>query len=118
MSLAVRRARRCIVNEIKKYDFKRIVIGAKDPSQNGIKNLQRAGYEVKNMEDQRCMALNESFFHKAKFKKPFVKAKIAMSSDHKSVFTSKQRKWITGIRSKRRTKIRAEADIIPTELEQ
>ncbi|MDC3045747.1 bifunctional diaminohydroxyphosphoribosylaminopyrimidine deaminase/5-amino-6-(5-phosphoribosylamino)uracil reductase RibD [Gammaproteobacteria bacterium] len=103
------------VNEIKKYDFKRIVIGAKDPSQNGIKNLQRAGYEVINMKDQRCIALNESFFHKAKFKKPFIRAKVAMSSDHKSVFTSKQRKWITGIPARNDVqKLRAEADIILT----
>ncbi|GIR03436.1 MAG: hypothetical protein CM15mP13_0300 [Pseudomonadota bacterium] len=50
------------VNELKKYDFKRIIIGSKDPTQNGLKNLQRAGYEVKNLENRQCMALNESFF--------------------------------------------------------
>ena len=82
------------VNELKKYDFKRIVIGAKDPTQNGFKNLQLAGYEVINLKSQQCLTLNESFLHKVKFKKPFVRAKIAMSSDHKSVMSSKQRKWI------------------------
>ena len=103
------------VDELKKYDFKRIVIGAKDPSQNGIINLQRAGYEVINIENQQSLALNESFFHKEKFKKPFIRAKIAMSSDHKSVFTSKQRKWITGIPARNDVqKLRAEADIILT----
>ena len=103
------------VDELKKYDFKRIVIGAKDPSQNGIINLQRAGYEVINMENQQSLDLNESFFHKEKFKKPFIRAKIAMSSDHKSVFTSKQRKWITGIPARNDVqKLRAEADIILT----
>ncbi len=103
------------VNEIKKYDFKRIVIGAKDPTQNGITNLRRAGYEVINLENQQCIALNVSFFHKAKFKKPFIRAKVAMSSDHKSVFTSKQRKWITGIPARNDVqKLRAEADIILT----
>ena len=102
-------------NEIKKYDFKRIVIGAKDPTQNGITNLLRAGYEVINLENKQCIALNESFFHKAKFKKPFIRAKVAMSSDHKSVFTSKQRKWITGIPARNDVqKLRAEADIILT----
>ena len=60
-------------------------------------------------------ALNEGFFHKAKFKKPFVRAKVAMSSDHKSVFTSKQRKWITGIPARNDVQtLRAEADIILT----
>ncbi len=103
------------VDELKKYNFKRIVIGAKDPTQNGIKSLQRAGYEVIILENQKCLALNESFFHKAKFKKPFIRAKVAMSSDHKSVFTSKQRKWITGIPARNDVqKLRAEADIILT----
>ena len=103
------------VDELKKYDFKRILIGAKDPSQNGISNLQRAGYEVVNLENQQCIELNESFFHKAKFKKPFIRAKVAMSSDHKSVFTSKKRKWITGIPARNDVqKLRAEADIILT----
>ena len=103
------------VDELKKYDFKRIVIGAKDPTQNGIANLQRAGYEVINLENQQCLALNKSFFHKAKFKKPLIRAKIAMSSDYKSVFISKQRKWITGIPARNDVqKLRAEADIILT----
>ena len=103
------------VNELKKYDFKRIVIGAKDPTQNGIKNLQLAGYEVINLNNQQCLALNESFFYKAKFKKPFVRAKIAMSSDHKSVLISKKRKWITGIPARNDVQtLRAEADIILT----
>ncbi len=103
------------INEIKKYNFKRIVIGAKDPSQNGITNLKRAGYEVINLKNQQCIMLNEAFFHKAKVKKPFIRAKVAMSTDHKSVFTSKQRKWITGIPARNDVqKLRAEADIILT----
>ncbi len=103
------------VNELKKYDFKRIIIGAKDPTQSGFNNLKQAGYKVIDLDNHQCLDLNKSFFHKAKFKKPFVKAKIAMSSDHKSVFTSKQRKWITGIPARNDVqKIRAEADIILT----
>ena len=103
------------VDELKKYDFKRIIIGAKDPTQSGFNNLQRAGYEVKDLDNQQCLDLNKSFFHKAKFKKPYIKAKIAMSRDHKSVFTSKQRKWITGIPARNDVqKLRAEADIVLT----
>ena len=103
------------VDELKKYDFKRIIIGSKDPTQDGFKNLQHAGYEVINLNSEQCLALNESFFHKAKFKKPFIRAKVAMSNDHKSVFTSKQRKWITGIPARNDVqKLRAEADIILT----
>ena len=103
------------VNVLKKYAFKRIIIGSKDPTQDGLNHLQRAGYEVINLDNHQCLDLNKSFFHKAKFKKPFIKAKIAMSSDHKSVFTSKRRKWITGIPARNDVqKIRAEADIILT----
>ena len=80
------------VDELKKYDFNRIVIGAKDPTQNGIKNLQQAGYEVNDLNNDHCLILNKAFFHKAKFNKPFIRAKVAMSKDHKSVFTSKKRK--------------------------
>tara|TARA_B100000575_G_scaffold283009_1_gene275408 strand:- start:7154 stop:8254 length:1101 start_codon:yes stop_codon:yes gene_type:complete len=103
------------VNELKKYDFKRIIFGVKDPSQNGFENLQRAGYEVTDLNNDECYILNEAFLHKAKFKKPFVRAKIAMSSDHKSVFVSKHRKWITGIPARNDVqKLRAEADIVLT----
>ena len=103
------------VNELKKYDFRRIVVGTKDPTQNGINNLQRAGYEVRNLNDLQCQALNESFFHKVKSNKPFVRAKVAMSSDQKSVFASKHRKWITGIPARNDVQtLRAEADMILT----
>jgi diaminohydroxyphosphoribosylaminopyrimidine deaminase/5-amino-6-(5-phosphoribosylamino)uracil reductase len=103
------------VNELKKYAFNRIIIGAKDPTQDGFKKLQHAGYEVINLNCEQCLALNTSFFHKAKFNKPFVRAKVAMSSDYKSVFTSKQRKWITGVPARNDVqKLRAEADIIIT----
>ena len=103
------------VNELKKYDFKRIIIGAKDPTQNGIKNLQRAGYEVINLDNHQCLTLNKSFLHKAQFKKPYIRAKIAMSSDQKSAFTVRQRKWITGVPARNDVQIlRAESDIILT----
>lgn len=103
------------VDELKKYDFRRILIGGKDPTQNGFNKLQIAGYEVINLDNQECLALNRSFFHKAKFKKPFIRAKIAMSSDHKSVFITKQRKWITGSPARNDVqRLRAEADILLT----
>ena len=84
------------VDELKKYNFKKIIIGAADSTQNGLKILEQAGYEVENLNHKNCLSLNQTFFHKAKFKKPFVRAKIAMSKDQKSVFKSGKRKWITG----------------------
>ncbi len=103
------------VNELKKYAFKRIIIGTKDPTQNGIVNLRKAGYEVKNLEDEKCLNVNKAFLHKAKFKRPYIRAKIAMSQDHKSVFLSGKRKWITGIPARNDVQcLRAESDIVIT----
>ncbi len=103
------------VNELKKYNFKKIIVGSKDPTQNGLNILEQAGYEVENLNNENCLSLNKAFFHKSKFKKPFVRAKIAMSSDQKSVFVSGKRKWITGERARKDVQfLRAEADIIVT----
>ncbi len=103
------------VNELKKYNFKKIIVGCKDPTQNGLNILEQAGYEVENLNHENCFSLNRAFFHKAKFKKPFVRAKIAMSSDQKSVFVSGKRKWITGEQARKDVQfLRSEADIIVT----
>tara|TARA_B100000614_G_scaffold137295_1_gene122223 strand:- start:91 stop:1191 length:1101 start_codon:yes stop_codon:yes gene_type:complete len=103
------------VDELKKYDFKRIIIGSRDPTQRGLDNLRNAGYEVTSLNDRRCIDLNLGFLHKAKFNKPFVRAKIAMSADHKSVFLTKKRKWITGIPARNDVQcLRAESDIVLT----
>ena len=80
------------VDELKKYDFKRIIVGSVDPTQSGLENLRKAGYKIKNLNDQRCIDLNKGFLHKAKFKKPYIRAKVAMSADYKSVFLTKRRK--------------------------
>ena len=103
------------VNELKKYNFKKIIVGCKDPTQNGLNILEQAGYEVENLNHENCLSLNRAFFHKAKFKKPFVRAKIAMSRDQKSVFVSGKRKWITGEQARKDVQfLRSEADIIVT----
>ena len=103
------------VNELKKYNFKKIIIGCEDPTQDGLKILEQAGYEVNNLNHEDCLSLNKAFFHKAKFKKPFIRAKIAMSSDQKSVFVSGKRKWITGEPARKDVQfLRAKADIIVT----
>ena len=43
------------VNELKKYAFNRIIIGAKDPTQDGFKKLQHAGYEVIDLDNHQCL---------------------------------------------------------------
>ena len=103
------------VDELKKYDFKRIIVGSEDPTQNGLEKLRKAGYKIKNLNDQRCVDLNKGFLHKAKFKRPYIRAKVAMSADYKSVFLTKRRKWITGIPARNDVQhLRAESDIVLT----
>ena len=103
------------VDELKKYNFKRIIVGSEDPTQDGLEKLHKAGYKIKNLNDQRCIDLNKGFLHKAKFKRPFLRAKVAMSADYKSVFLTKRRKWITGIPARNDVQhLRAVSDIILT----
>ena len=103
------------VDELKKYDFKRIIVGSEDPTQDGLEKLRKAGYKIKNLNDQRCVDLNKGFLHKAKFKRPYIRAKVAMSADYKSVFLTKRRKWITGIPARNDVQhLRAESDIVLT----
>ena len=103
------------VDTLKKYDFKRIVVGSIDPTQNGLESLKKHGFRVTSLNDKNCFSLNKEFFHKNKSNKPFIRAKIAMSADHKSVFKNQKRKWITGIPARNDVqKIRAESDIILT----
>ena len=103
------------VDELKKYDFKRIIVGSEDPTQNGLEKLRKAGYKIKNLNDQRCVDLNKGFLHKAKFKRPYIRAKVAVSADYKSVFLTKRRKWITGMPARNDVqRLRAESDIVLT----
>ena len=103
------------VSELKKYDFKRVIVGSRDPTQNGLKSLSKHGFKMTNLNDADCIALNKEFFYKDKFNRPFVRAKVAMSADQKSVFRNQKRKWITGTPARNDVqKIRAQSDIILT----
>lgn len=64
----------------------RVVIGTADPfpqvSGRGIRQLQKAGIEVKvGVLENECNDLNKFFFHFQKYRKPFVILKWAQSAD-------------------------------------
>ena len=102
-------------NELIKYDFARIIVGAKDPTQNGIAKLKKEGYKVDLLNDPKSIELNKDFFYKSEFKRPYIRAKIAMSADKKSVFVSGKRKWITGTPARKDVQLlRANSDVILT----
>lgn len=101
------------LDEILKYNFKKIVIGSLDPSQSSIKKLQSAGIEVKVEEIPND--LNQGFFSNLLNKKPYVRAKIAMSKDQKIAFFNKDQQWITSAESRDDAqKYRALSDLVLT----
>ena len=52
------------------------LLSAQEILRKKLENLRKAGYEVKSLDDQNCKDLNQGFLHKAKFNKPFVRAKM------------------------------------------
>ena len=101
------------LDEILKYNFKKVIIGAIDPSQSSIKKLKAAGIEVEieEISDE----LNKGFFSSLLNKRPYVRAKIAMSEDHKIAFKESDQQWITSMESREDgQKYRALSDLILT----
>ena len=101
------------LDEILKYNFKKVIIGSIDPSQSSIKKLEAAGIEVEieEISDE----LNKGFFSSLLNKRPYVRAKIAMSEDQKIAFKKNDQQWITSIESREDgQKYRALSDLILT----
>ncbi len=101
------------LDEILKYNFKKVIIGAIDPSQSSIKKLKAAGIEVEieEISDE----LNKGFFSSLLNKRPYVRAKIAMSEDQKIAFKENDQQWITSMESREDgQKYRALSDLILT----
>lgn len=100
---------------LKEYDFEKIIVGSRDPTQKGIEDLKKAGKNLKILKSVNCECLNENFFFSIKNKRPFVRAKVAMSKDEKSSFISSKRKWITSLASRKDAqKFRAISDLVLT----
>ena len=49
------------VNELKKYNFKKIIVGCEDPTQSGLNILEQAGYEVENLNHEEIKFLDAGF---------------------------------------------------------
>ena len=101
------------LDAILKYNFKKVIIGSIDPSQSSIKKLEAAGIEVEieEISDE----LNKGFFSSILNKRPYVRAKIAMSEDQKIAFKENDQQWITSIESREDgQKYRALSDLILT----
>ena len=101
------------LDEILKYNFKKVIIGSIDPSQSSIKKLKAAGIEIEIEEISND--LNKGFFSSLLNKRPYVRAKIAMSEDQKIAFKENDQQWITSIESREDgQQYRALSDLILT----
>ena len=102
------------VDELKKYDFKEIIIGHEDTSQNGIQELSKSGFKISQMK-QKSLEINQGFFKAIHTNKPYIRAKIAMSKDGKTSFKNKKNKWITSLASRNDAQhYRAISDLVIT----
>ena len=101
------------LDEILKYNFKKVIIGALDPSQSSVEKLKAAGIEVSL--EELPNDLNKGFFNSLLHKRPYVRAKIAMSEDQKTSFIKNDQQWITCKESREDgQKYRALSDLILT----
>lgn len=84
----------------------RVVIGTVDPnplvSGKGIRALREAGIETKvGILEEACRALNETFFHFVRTKRPFVTLKFAQTIDGRIAAATGHSQWISSPRSLR-----------------
>jgi len=90
-----------------KSGVEKVVVGCLDQnpehSGRGLEVLKAAGIEVASgiLEDK-CLSLNEAFFHWIKTGTPFVLLKMAMTLDGKIATASGESKWITGSLARKR----------------
>jgi diaminohydroxyphosphoribosylaminopyrimidine deaminase / 5-amino-6-(5-phosphoribosylamino)uracil reductase len=89
-----------------KAGIKKVVIAAKDPSQNGTSELEKAGIEVETgiLEDA-AKDLNKAFFTFHEKNRPFVTLKVAMSLDGKVAEARGIQTQITGEKAQKRVHI-------------
>ncbi len=108
------------VDSLIKYNFKEVVIGARDPNPevngSGIELLRSAGIKVRSgLFADMIAAQNEVFFKHIKTGMPFVCAKIASSIDGKLATGTSDSKWITSLQSRKKVqKLRKEYGCVLT----
>ena len=88
-----------------------VVVGAKDPTRDGITRLREAGVEVELLDLWEARVQNEAWLTWARLGRPFVTYKAAMTLDAR--VTVADRRWVSGEESRRLVhELRAVSDAV------
>ena len=89
----------------------RVVVGAQDPTQDGVTRLRAAGVEVDVLDDWEARRQNEAWLTWAAKRRPFVTYKAAITLDGR--VTVPGERWVSGQESRRLVhQLRAESDAV------
>jgi diaminohydroxyphosphoribosylaminopyrimidine deaminase/5-amino-6-(5-phosphoribosylamino)uracil reductase len=89
----------------------KVVVGAADPTQDGVARLREAGVEVDVLDDWGARQQNEAWLTWATQGRPFVTYKAAVTLD--SRMTVPDQRWVSGEESRRLThELRARSDAV------
>jgi diaminohydroxyphosphoribosylaminopyrimidine deaminase/5-amino-6-(5-phosphoribosylamino)uracil reductase len=89
----------------------RVVVGAKDPTRDGIARLRQAGVEVELADLWAARAQNEAWLTWAGLRRPFVTYKAAVTLDGR--MTVPGARWVSGAESRRLVhELRASSDAV------
>jgi diaminohydroxyphosphoribosylaminopyrimidine deaminase/5-amino-6-(5-phosphoribosylamino)uracil reductase len=99
------------VEAVLKAGVARVVVGAQDPTQDGIVRLREAGVEVEVLDDWRARQQNEAWLTWAGQGRPFVTYKVAATLDGRVVVPGER--WVSGPESRRLVhELRAASDAV------
>jgi diaminohydroxyphosphoribosylaminopyrimidine deaminase / 5-amino-6-(5-phosphoribosylamino)uracil reductase len=87
------------VDAIARAGIAKVVVGAKDPTRDGIRRLQAAGIEVELVDLWEARAQNEAWLTWARLGRPFVTYKAAVTLDGRVTLPGER--WISGEESRR-----------------
>ena len=89
----------------------KVVVGAKDPTRDGIARLREAGVEVELADVREARVQNEAWLTWARLGRPFVTYKAALTLDGR--MTVPGRRWVSGEESRRLVhELRAASDAV------
>jgi diaminohydroxyphosphoribosylaminopyrimidine deaminase / 5-amino-6-(5-phosphoribosylamino)uracil reductase len=99
------------VEAIVRAGIAKVVVGAKDPTRDGIARLEEAGIEVELVDLWEARAQNEAWLTWARLGRPFVTYKAAVTLDGRMTLPGER--WISGEESRRLVhELRAATDAV------